>query len=222
MAKALGAADELLAGGQVVIPHLPAMPRGYEFLYSRRTELAASRLLTKAASACERDLDDPTLSPPDLERLAPRQIIVAYVFQYLSELLQVGEWRNRLIEWDPAARERRGYSEPATEDPWTPKQRVADDADHERAVLGLAHALEHTLAPWFGHSAGFNYRALRDLTHLPAHPFAASEENIPPTSPYAVLLPKTVANAQATPPPPTTRSKRTRSSSKSRRRKGKR
>jgi len=189
LAKALDVPEEMLARGQVFIPHIPTMPDGYEILYSKRTALAVSRLLTKSAKACERDLNDVHLCPPEYETLAPREIIVQYVGSYLSELLQIGEWRKRLIEWDHSEQERRGFTEPATEDPWTVKQRPIVDTDHERAVLGYATAIEHTLSPWFSGKALFNYRTLRDLVHLPKHPFSEMVEAIPDTSPYAILLP---------------------------------
>ena len=212
LAQVLRIAEELLAGDPVFTPHLPGLPRGYEMLYSRKTELAASRLLTKVANACMRDLEDPVLSPADYPKLAPKQIVVQYVTGYASEFLQINEWRRHLIQWDPEEHERRGYTEPATENPWISSQRPANDPEHEQAVLAFARAVEHVLEPWFRGEAHLNYRALRDIAHLPAHPFADADEAIPETSPYAVLLPSTLTGTDTS---SKNRAKRTRKRSSS-------
>ena len=84
----------------------------------------------------------------------------------------------------------RGFTEPATQSPWTmAPAKPVDDAQHEEAVLALSRAFEHVLKPWFDGEARLLYRSVRDLVHLPSHPFAAINETLFITNPFAIALP---------------------------------
>lgn len=204
IARTLNVPDEMLSGDPYAIPFAVFVPDGFEFRYSLKTVLAASRYATQVVAAFRRDLDAEE-KRRDIARFAPRPVIESMLASFFLELIQIREWRRRFIRWDPAVEEARGYSEPATRNPWSPPLRTRrnddgsirvtmtpqpeKDPDHEAAILGIVRGLEHLFAPWFVGDAQLDYRALRDFSHLPAHPFAQAKEIIPPTSPLAVLFP---------------------------------
>ncbi|HEY5021673.1 MAG TPA: helix-turn-helix transcriptional regulator [Gemmatimonadaceae bacterium] len=204
IARILQVPQELLAGESFPIPLGFMLPDGFEFRYSARTQLAASRFIARVRAALLRDL---RTHPIDRKStgLAPLQVEGA-VLSAFSEFMMVGEWRKRFIEWAPGEQQRRGYTEPATVKPWdgairvtgqegdhvfweTSPPRPERDPDHEAAVLGVIRAMEHVLEPWFGGTARLNYRSIRDFVHLPAHPFVTSNERGDPLSSLAILPP---------------------------------
>lgn len=212
VARALNVPTEMLSGDPYAIPMPFFFPEGFEYRYSPRTILAASRLLTEVDKAITRDLASPGI-PKDLNTLAPRPVIDAAIRQVFYDLIMIGEWRKRFIRWDPKVHEARGYMEPAVLNPWNRAVRAvqADDGatrwetaafrperdpEHEAALLGIIRGIEHVLRPWFEGTAQLDYRALRDFVHLPAHPFAGATEQFEPTSPLAALEPNFL-------PPPT-------------------
>lgn len=206
IAKVLQVPQELLAGESFPIPLGFMAPDGFEFRYSARTELAASRFVARVRTALLRDLRTHSPKSESISYLPPNHIEGA-VLSAFSEFMMVGEWRKRFIEFLPEEMQRRGYTEPATIDPWEGDVRITNvdkagrvfweaspprrerDADHEAAILALVRSMEHILEPWFGGTARLNYRAIRDFTHLPNHPFANLEEKDPSTSPFAILAP---------------------------------
>jgi hypothetical protein len=209
LARALDVSEELLAGEPVVLPHLAFVPRGFELLYSRHTELAASRLFTLVRAACLRDLEawhrDHPNEAPDVDPM----FAVHAVESHISDLLQIGAWRHGVVLWHPGEHERRKYAEPADLSPW-PKvgdkqllpPKPASDPDHERAVLALVHALEHVLGPWFDGIADLDFERLRLLTSLlrRARPAEEPGRAKPKPNPYAALLPPTAPTPPPAPP----------------------
>jgi transcriptional regulator with XRE-family HTH domain len=216
VANALGVPEELLAGEPVAWPGGPLAPEGYEYRYSIRTELAASRLLTKAAAAFTRDLRQ--LGTEEQIRLLwpPYQLLGETVLGHIAELIRVKDWRQKLVSWHPGIEQARGYTEPATDDAWAisnvrfvkPKRRKGvrwprnarvaqwesnarrrEDPQHEEGVLALIRGVEYLLQPWFDGEAALNYRGLRDFTRLTVPPQPPVEERWPPTSPFAAFLP---------------------------------
>jgi hypothetical protein len=195
IARLFDVPEGLLTGDPIVMPALPPVMRPWvEFGYSTRTQLAASRLLTKVMQAVNRDLQDPSVGPAsDDLGVPPLFILREQMADYVGELLRIGEWRRRLIVWETHAWAARGFTEPATDGPWdTPDPRPVTDPEHEAAVLALARAFEHILKPWFDGDARLNYRSLRDLTYLPEWPFLDASESAPISSPLAALIPKAV------------------------------
>jgi hypothetical protein len=204
IARALNVPDEMLSGDPYAIPFAVFVPGGFEFRYSPKTILAASRYATQVHAAMRRDLDAEA-KLRDLSRFAPRVVLETMLAQTFLQLIQIREWRSRFIRWDPDVEQARGYTEPATRNPWSQPLRSTKkddgsieitvatppekDPDHEAAILGIIRGLEHLFAPWFAGDAKLDYRALRDFTHLPAHPFATAKETIPATSPLAILFP---------------------------------
>lgn len=206
IAKALQVPQELLAGESFPVPGGFMLPDGFEFRYSARTQLAASRLITRVRNAYLRDLRTQSSGGPSPN--APVEVVEGLVLSTFSEFMMIGEWRKRLIEWKPGEHSRRGYTEPATVNPgekrdirvkgadregwvdWeatTPRRER--DPDHEAAILGLIRGVEHILEPWFRDTARLNYRAIRDFVHLPGHPFATANELTSATLPFAILPP---------------------------------
>jgi hypothetical protein len=191
MAKALGIPEGYLLGEPVVFPMGPLVPPGYEYLYSPRTELAASRLLTHVLQACQRDLRE---SPARLGERGdvPAELLPHVVVEAVSRLIRIGDWRQKLIRWDKEVQYARGFTEPASEHPWEIKigeptdppsdrglyppgvkvvpweslARPKQDPSHEQAVLGLIAALEHLLEPWFCGQASLNLAGLEGVAHF--------------------------------------------------------
>ena len=214
IAKVLGVAEEMLSGMPVIPPDAPFVARGYEYRYSIRTEFAASRLLTLAAKAIERDLADAADSGAQ-QPWPPPRLVLTQGLNWIGELVQVRPWRQKFLCWNPDIEASRGFTEPPTVDAWNtpfswrgvapgerkrsrlPKGTVVvggfdatqpirvDDPDHEAAILGLLKAVEHVLRPWFEGHAKLNYAALRDFAHLSAKPAS--------TSPVAVFPPAIIA-----------------------------
>jgi transcriptional regulator with XRE-family HTH domain len=216
VAKALGMPEELLAGEPVAWPGGPLVPEGYEYRYSIRTELAASRLLTNAAAAFTRDLRRMGTDEQLRGLWPPLPALGETVLGHIAELIRIKDWRQKLITWHPGVEQARGYTEPATDDAWAgrvvspvkPKRqkgvrwprsasvaqwesaaRRREDPDHEEGVLALIRGVEHLLQPWFNGEAALNYRGLRDFTRLTAPSQPPMEERWPPTSPFAAFLP---------------------------------
>ena len=209
IAKALQVPLEWLTGGVVVPPVHPVVWPGYEFRYSARTQFAASRLLTRCALACRRDLERQPLG--SLKGL-PGEMFVGQLIGLVAELIQVGRWRQWLLAWKPGVQERRGYTEPASDNPFTfrsagARERLTGeppvppgfraigfesaatpqvDEDHETAIVSLCRAIEHTLAPWFDDEARLNYAALYHLTSLPG---VVPQTFTDPYSPAAAMPP---------------------------------
>ncbi len=206
LAEALRMPEGYLLGEPVMFPGGPLVQTGYEYLYSPKTELAASRLLTGVLHACERDL----LQHP--ERMAqlsnvPLDFAAATVVEASSRLIRVKDWRQKLLHWDEKLQAERGFTEPATEDPWKieatglidppedrrdqypPGVKLASwrslsrpkvDPAHEQAVLGLIAAFEHLLQPWFDNQAALNLATLEGIAHF--QPQAPSSPAPPPIS----------------------------------------
>lgn len=207
IAKVLQVPLELLAGEGFPIPLGFTLPDGFEFRYSPRTQLAASRFIARVRAAILRDVRTHPIKGA-FPAVAPSDFVEGAILSAFSELMMVGEWRKRFIEWDSDEHQRRGYTEPATVRPWdegdfrvtgtdekgfliweAPAPRHERDPDHEAAILALIRAMEHVLGPWFDGTARLNYRAIRDFIHLPSHPFAVSNETSDPLSPLAILPP---------------------------------
>lgn len=197
LAKALDVPEGALGGEPIPIPQIPLAQGPYEFLYSRRTRLAASRLIQEVIAAAQRDVRAADASAPTTQSRAPGGILVKMVVGFIGELIRIGEWRRRLIEWEPRALEARGYSEPPTVDAWGEEPTVPEDPAHEEAILGLIRGVGHVLRPWMEGHARLNYRSLRDLVHLPAHPFAGLNEEYSPFDPMSVVQPFAPGSAQA-------------------------
>jgi hypothetical protein len=154
---------ELLTGGALALPGGPAVNPGYEYRYSARTELAASRLMTRIASALRRD----QARQPKSVRRYPDVLLRETAMTLLAELVQVGEWRRRLLRWKPGEWERRGSAEPPIAG-WAGSVELREvkpqrDPEHEAAILGLLRAVEHILTPWFDDKAYLNFAAVRDF-----------------------------------------------------------
>jgi len=207
IAKALQIPFEWLTEGVWVPPVHPVVWSGYEFRYSARTEFAASRLLTRCAQTCQRDVERERL---ESTTGLPAEMFVGQVLGLIAELIQVGRWRHWLLHWNPGVQERRGYTEPASlnpfairvigprpihpeEPPFPPGARPIKteslakpqtDAEHEAAIVSLCGAIEHLLAPWFDGEAKLNYAALYRLTALPG---AMPEGYFDPYSPTAAI-----------------------------------
>jgi hypothetical protein len=206
IAKALQVPFEWLTEGIVVPAIYPLVWPGYEFRYSTRTELAASRLFTLCTQACLRDL----ARAPLLARAGYSiESLVGQLIGLVAELVQVGRWRHWLLSWNPESQKRRGYTEPATDHSSADRLRefteahpgaqlpadlVADafkapptpqhDENHEQAVVSLCRAIEHVLTPWFADEAKLNYDALYRLTALPA---VVPVHRVDPYTPTAAL-----------------------------------
>jgi hypothetical protein len=189
IARVLQIPFEWLTEGVVVPPVHPFVFDGYEFRYSVRTQFAASRLFTRCAEACLRDLS--RTPHPSVELSV--EMVVGQLVGLMAELIQIGRWRHWLLDWNPDVQERRGYSEPASdnpfgfsivgyrdagpdEPPFLPGYRAAviesqakpqKDDDHETAIVSLCRAIEHVFTPWFEDQARLNYEALYRLTALP-------------------------------------------------------
>jgi len=189
LAKALDVPDGLLSGDPIPIPFIPLAEGPYEFLHTRRTRLAASRLIQDVILAVEKDVRAMDASSSDLHPRLPARILAAQVVQQVGELIRVGEWRRRLMEWEPEALAARGYSEPPTVDTPGQASTVPFDAAHEEAILGLIRGIAHVLRPWIDRQAQLNYRVLRDLTELPGHPFVGAEEAYSPFDPNSIVQP---------------------------------
>ena len=207
IAKVLQGPQELLAGESFPIPVGFMLPDGFEFRYSPRTQLAASRFITRVRAALLRDMRTQSIDRKsnDPERLRLESEVLAA----FSEFMMVAEWRKRFIEWNPGEQERRGYTEPATLKPWeegtlrvtgregkfilweASPPRHERDPDHEAAILGVIRAMEHIFETWFTGAARLNYRSIRDFVHLPSHPFAGVHEASDSFSPVAILPPNT-------------------------------
>jgi hypothetical protein len=212
IAKVLQVPQELLAGESFPIPLGFMLPDGFEFRYSARTQLAASRFIARVRAALLRDMRTQSI---DRKSHDPETLrLESAVLDAFSELMMVGEWRKRFIEWAPGEQERRGYTEPATLKPWeegtvratgregksilwdaSPLRRERD-RDHEAAILGVIRAMEHVFEPWFAGMARLNYRSIRDFIHLPAHPFASVTEARDPLSPFAILPADAIAKGK--------------------------
>jgi len=204
IAKALQVPQELLTGESFPVPVGFMLPDGFEFRYSPRTQLAASRFITRVRTALRRDLRTHPRQGRSAVEL-PDYFVEDTVMSAFSEFMMIGEWRKRFIEWSPDEHQRRGYTEPATIRPWEGEIRVTGvdkkgfvdwetanprrerDPGHETAILSVIRAMEHVFEPWFRGTARLNYRSVRDFVHLPDHPFAAINESAPSTSPYAIL-----------------------------------
>lgn len=205
IAKAFQVPQELLSGEPFPVPVGFMLPDGFEFRYSKRTQLAASRFISRVQKAFRRDLRISQSNPPSDN--PPLEFLEGAVLSAFSEFMMIGEWRKRFIEWSPEEQMRRGYTEPATVRPWegdlvmtakedvehlsweTPVPQRFRNQDHEDAILGFIRGMEHVLAPWFTSQAKLNYRAIRDFVHLPNHPFAMAKEGVPAHSPFAILAP---------------------------------
>jgi hypothetical protein len=210
IATQLGISEALLAGEPVVYPGGLLTHPGFEYRYSLRTELMASRLLTKVAEACVRDLqrEDPNT---EVDPAHPSvQEIVESVVGAVAELIRVKEWRQRLMVWRPGIEQGRGYTEPATASSevtavgltrpprqkgvlWPRHARIVQwqrqvlpvvDSDHEEGVLALIRGVEHLLKPWFEDKARIHYEALSRLTAFTA--WADESYGSDPLAPAAI------------------------------------
>ncbi len=234
LALVLGLSPQLLMGERVAFLGANEVADGAEYRYSRRTELAAQRLVTQIMHATQRDVTERVGSLDDLRAL----LVYQQTARSLVECILIHDWRQRLLVWPPGTfrwtepmptgrpfaavqtemtdgtRGRRGLvpeqliprsapkaSVELVKGKWVPLLNPGKDPNHEAAVLGLIRALEHCLRPWFDGTAELNYRAVRDLVHLPQHPFATVTEFAGPTDPRAILDPQVLAPTPPFAPP---------------------
>jgi hypothetical protein len=193
IAKVLGVPEELLAGEPFLPPFGHWVAPGVEYRFSRRTEWAASRLLTQVARACERDL-----------KRARKEIVTDAVspspqhawqqtLNWVTQLIQIQTWRRKLLV---GAVDQPPEGMPLPPPPPSPALsfvlwsavRPTDDPYHEAGVLALIRAIEHLLKPWFDDASQCNYRALRDLAMSLGRP-TPSDEPFAATNPFAALTP---------------------------------
>lgn len=169
IARALGVAEELLAGELVFLPTGARL--GFEYMYSPRAWLAAQRLFTECDKAARRDLAERGTAAAD-----EADHVLHVLDGVLRTLMAIGTWRARLIRWKTPRSEAQGYVEPLAENPLIPYDSlpVVDDA-HDSGVLALMHALEHVLTPWFTGDAVLDYAALNELTMIAPHTPAREE-----------------------------------------------
>ena len=182
LAKALDVAEEVLVSGIDVV--FRGTRLGYEYGYSAHTRYLAQRLLTKCEIAARRDvlLYDVPLS------LDVGDAIGHAVQGMIADLMMIGSWRERFLEWrSPRSirHPRQGAREPLSEDPTDPLggRPVADPA-HEQGVIALIRAIEHLLVPWFEEKAFLDYTALREFTTSPPASHTRKRRN-----PFSVLPP---------------------------------
>jgi hypothetical protein len=221
IATHLGTSEALLAGDQIAYPGGLLTPSGFEYRYSIRTEHMASRLLTKVAEACFRDLQQER-SVDHLHASDPSvQEIIEPVVRAVADLIRVKEWRQRLIVWRPGVELERGHTEPASSSEvqvhglaspprqkgvrwpkgakivqWEGKLLPTKDVDHEEGVLALIRGMEHVLKPWFENEARLNYDALYRLTQFA--PWREESYGTDPLAPPAIN-----PEPPSTPRPPT-------------------
>jgi hypothetical protein len=157
IAKALGVAEQLLAGEALYLPKGAQL--GYEAQYSARTWLAAQRLITKCDIAARQDIED--RSPGAAWEGGEADEVRFAVEACVNGLMQVGEWRARLLRWTTNRPPRQGYVEPLPVNSSSAVPVV--DPAHEAGILALIQALEHVLTPWFDRQAVLDYAALREL-----------------------------------------------------------
>jgi len=227
VAKALDVAEEFLAGEPTVPPYGPFVGNGYEYRYSLRTKLAASRLFTLAAKAVRRDIERDQVLHGEIYARVPNDFSFQQALQWIGDLVLVKHWRQKLIVWDRDVEASRWYTEPPSNSPGeirdvrprkpTREERprypkgvtILDwhsdpvtpivDPDHEAGVLALLAAVEHLLRPWFEDKATLNYAGLRDFAHLPNHPFVGTPEAVPSTSPLASWQPQSLVTSPTDP-----------------------
>ncbi len=96
LAKALRVAPELLQGQPAALALAPDVMHGFEYRYSRRTELATQRVYTKMLAATMRDLGIKISDPP----VGERAMLCRMVMRLLLECLKIHDWRRRLLVWD--------------------------------------------------------------------------------------------------------------------------
>jgi len=187
LAKLLGVSEQWLAEPTVMImPLYP--PAGSENVFfgtgfppeSPRAQLATTRLLTKCAQACERDLGDPTLRDAGVEETKSPEEVIHYVARFVRQLARVEEWRKELLVGLP--------------DPWfvvssmieggfARSPHLPTDPEEEAASLNLIAAWEQILNLWFTGEAKLNYRRLRENAGFPTPP----DERRSDTNPYVIV-----------------------------------
>lgn len=187
LAKLLEVSEQWLAEPTVMImPLYP--PPGLENVFfgsgfpleSPRAQLATTRLLTKGAQACERDLGDPTLRDAGVEETASSEEVTHYVARFVRELVRVEKWRKELLvglpdPWFVASSMIEGES---ARSPHLPT-----DPEEEAATLNLIAAWEQILEPWFTGEAKLNFRQLREKAGFPTPP----DERRSDTNPYVIV-----------------------------------
>ncbi len=187
LAKVLGVSEQWLAEPSVMImPLYP--PAGSEYVFvgtgfpleSPRAQLATTRLLTKCAQACERDLGDPMLRDAGVEETASPEEVTHYVARFVRELVQVEEWRNELLVGLPGPW---FGTSPMFEGGFARSPHLPTDPDEEAATLNLIAAWEQILEPWFTGEAKLNYRRLREKAGFPTPP----DERRSDTNPYVIV-----------------------------------
>jgi len=175
-AKALGVSEHMLSGEAM---YLPGTRAGYELRYSARTWLASGALLTKCTVAARRDI---VRLPARVRRTSKAAAIPDMVARSISDLLEMGSWRERFLRFDPPRSARQGYREPLSSDIEAFDAQPVDDPAHEASIVFMAKALEHILSPWFEGTAVFDYGALRELTQGKPRAHTVGREN-----PLAIL-----------------------------------
>lgn len=161
LARALAVSEGFLEGAPVVDYWSSFIPDRTEYRYSSKTELAAGGLSEMVTASCVRDCERANCTATET-RLATSQVTAG-----LSHFIEIAAWRKRLMIWTDAKVEARGFTEPPTQDPFSPHPLTKSDENHEKAILGLVAALEHGLTPWFDDEARLNYRAFRDYATPP-------------------------------------------------------
>ena len=162
LAKALDVADEVLVGAGDVV--LRGAQLSYEYGYSAHTWYLAQRLLTKCDQAAHRDVLQ--YGPP--LPLDEGDGIRRTVQEMIADLMMIGSWRERFLEWKSprsTRHPRQRHREPLSENPDDVLGgRPVKDPAHERGVIALIRAIEHLLTPWFEEKAFLDYTALREFT----------------------------------------------------------
>lgn len=178
LAKALDVAEEVLVGGVDVVHHGTQL--AYEYGYSAHTRYLAQRLLTKCDKATRRDV---LLCGPSLPLDVGDEIEHA-VQGMIADLMMIGSWRERFLEWrspHSTRHPRQRYREPLSEDPTDVLGgRPVEDPAHEQGVIALIRAIEHLLTPWFEEKAFLDYTAVREFTTSP--PASHTKKRVHPRS----------------------------------------
>ena len=159
IARALRAPMSLLEGKDFAVPS--GKQRGFEYMYSADTIIAARNFFLACQRAVVRDVEGGGSEPTSNDAYLASH----FAMEFLGDLLSIGFWRTTLLTWkDP---ERQLSQEPVAAHPGEFLTRPVEDVAHEDATLSLIHALEHILKPWLDGDAQLHYRTLRDLANEP-------------------------------------------------------
>jgi lambda repressor-like predicted transcriptional regulator len=179
LAEALKVPESWLAGTSVAVPELSRFPREAALSLPPRVQIAAGALFRRAASALRRDLKTPEIDAEVRAASVGEDLLIDRLCWSLFELIRPAQWRVQLTTWRPVE------PVPAPHFPQAPGMLenpigTRSEAD-ERAALGLVHALEAALAPWFTGESRLDYDRLRVLVGYDV----AGERPGPPHPRYA-------------------------------------